>query len=254
MKTLEHLYRLEAARLTGSVRRVAAQVLGVQPITLLLDASQEAPAQAPAQAGLTAALSSAGSLVNQTVSGVRAAANANIDGASNLVNETILGVRANLQNAAAGLNLTVSQVLICSASEGLTQMSEGRHLTGVTLISRKVLEMQAIVQFRAARLSSHEENSAGLNLMLRVDVQVAGVVMHALDPTPAPSPTPVASTLQSQLSSLLDGNAPACSACWAPVQGPSRCLHRRPRGFLLCLPALAPRRHPARPQQARPGF
>ena len=86
----------------------------MQPIALLLDASQEAPAQAPAQTGLTAALSSAGSLVNQTISGVRAAANANIDGASNLVNETVMGVRANLQNAAAGLNLTVSQVLTCS--------------------------------------------------------------------------------------------------------------------------------------------
>ena len=98
------------------MRRVAAQALGVQPITLLLDASQEAPAQAPAQAGLTAALSSAGSLVNQTVSGVRAAADANIDGASNLVNETVMGVRANLQNAAAGLNLTVSQVPTCSGS------------------------------------------------------------------------------------------------------------------------------------------
>ena len=114
MKTLGHLCRLQPARLTLIMRRVAAQALGVQPVALLLDASQEAPAQAPAQAGLTAALSSAGSLVNETVSGVRAAANANLDSASALVNETVMGVRANLQNAAAGLNLTVSQVLTCS--------------------------------------------------------------------------------------------------------------------------------------------
>ena len=68
--------------------RSAAQALGTDPFSLLLDAAQDAPAPAPALTGLSGALNSAGSLVNQTVS----------------------GVRQNLQSAAAGLNLTVSQV------------------------------------------------------------------------------------------------------------------------------------------------
>ena len=68
--------------------RSAAQALGIQPIELLLDASRAAPAPAPSLTGLPAALNDAGSLVNRTVT----------------------GIQHNLQSAAAGLNLTVSQV------------------------------------------------------------------------------------------------------------------------------------------------
>ena len=68
--------------------RSAAQSLGVEPLNLLLDASQAAPAPAPALTGLPAGLSDAGTLVNQTIG----------------------GVRADLQSVAARLNLTVSQV------------------------------------------------------------------------------------------------------------------------------------------------
>ncbi len=70
--------------------RTAAQALGTDPITLLLNAAQDAPAPAPALTGISGALSGASALVNQTVS----------------------GVRQNLQSAAAGLNLTVSQVTV----------------------------------------------------------------------------------------------------------------------------------------------
>ena len=70
--------------------RSAAQALGTDPITLLLNAAQDAPTPAPALTGISGALSGAGALVNQTVS----------------------RVRQNLQSAAAGLNLTVSQVTL----------------------------------------------------------------------------------------------------------------------------------------------
>ena len=75
-------------RLTHPLRRSAAQSLGIEPINLLLDASQSTPTPAPAATGISGVLSDAGNLVNQTVS----------------------GVRDNLQSAAAGLNMTVSQV------------------------------------------------------------------------------------------------------------------------------------------------
>jgi hypothetical protein len=68
--------------------RSAAQSLGVEPVNLLLDASVAAPAATPALTGLPAGLSAAGSLVNETIS----------------------GVRADLQSVAARFNLTVSQV------------------------------------------------------------------------------------------------------------------------------------------------
>lgn len=74
------------------VCRSAAQALGTEPLSLLLDAAQDAPAPAPTLTGISGALSGVGSLVNQTVS----------------------GVRHNLQSAAAGLNLTVSQVDGCT--------------------------------------------------------------------------------------------------------------------------------------------
>lgn len=75
-------------RLTHPLCRSAAQSLGIEPINLLLDASQNTPAPASTATGISGALSDAGNFVNHTVS----------------------GVRDNLQSAAAGLNMTVSQV------------------------------------------------------------------------------------------------------------------------------------------------
>lgn len=83
-----HSFMCKSDQVSCLVCRSAAQALGTDPISVLLNAAQTAPAPAPALTGLSGALSGAGSLVNQTVS----------------------GVRQNLQSAAAGLNLTVSQV------------------------------------------------------------------------------------------------------------------------------------------------
>ena len=77
-----------SVRLSHPLCRSAAQSLGIEPINLLLDASQNTPAPASTATGISGALSDAGNLVNQTVS----------------------GIRDNLQSAAAGLNMTVSQV------------------------------------------------------------------------------------------------------------------------------------------------
>ena len=97
--------------------RSAAQSLGVEPLNLLLDASQAAPTAAPALTGLSAGLSNAGSLVNQTIS----------------------GVRADLQSVAARLNLTVSQVRgnpvrISSSSQMTLQQATCRLSTHATLL------------------------------------------------------------------------------------------------------------------------
>ena len=87
--------------------------------------------------------------------------------------------------------------------------------------------------------------------MFRVDVQVAGVVIHTLDPTPSPSPTPVATSLQSQLSSLLGGNAASLLGVLGASSGAQQMPAQTPAGLLALLASLgsqaAPSQNPASP-------
>ena len=114
--------------------------------------------------------------------------------------------------------------------------------------------MQATLQNDAARLRSHEDISARFDVMLWVDVQVAGVVMHALDPTPPPSPTPVATTLQSQLSSLLGGNAASLLSMLGASSGAQQMPAQTPAGLLALLASLGSQATPSQTPASPPGI
>ena len=79
--------------------------------------------------------------------------------------------------------------------------------------------------------------------------------MHALDPTPPPSPTPVALTLQSQLSSLLGGNAAGLLSMLGASSGSQQMPAQTPAGAAgSALPSLGSQANPpARLQQALQG-
>ena len=124
----------------------------------------------------------------------------------------------------------------------------------VSLINQIFFTVQEALQDVAARLSLYEDNSARCDVMFRVDVQVAGVVNHALDPTPPPSPTPVALSLQSQLSSLLGGNAASLLSMLGASSGSQQMPAQTPAGLLALLASLGSQATPSQTPASPPGI